>query len=90
MVSMARAGQTIMGCLPRKRMRRHSFSIGEWKPLMTVTPQALRCGAARTPGDRVPELGREGPHTWGRVLCGSGGESAIVARRARTAVPLAG
>lgn len=26
------------GCVPRKRRTRHSFSIGEWKPLITVTP----------------------------------------------------
>lgn len=33
-----RPGQMIRGCLPRRRMRRHSFSIGEWNPLMTVIP----------------------------------------------------
>jgi hypothetical protein len=40
MLPIARAWQMMMGCLPRSRMRRHSFSIGEWKPLTTVTPSS--------------------------------------------------
>ena len=38
MLSMPRAGQTAMGCLPRSRRRRHSRSIGVWKPPTTGTP----------------------------------------------------
>ena len=38
--SMARAGQIITGCLPRSRMRKIAFSMGEWKPLTTVTPSS--------------------------------------------------
>jgi len=30
------AKQIIIGCLPSRKMRKHSFSVGEWKPLTTV------------------------------------------------------
>ena len=34
----ARAGQIIIGGEPRRRICRHSFSTGEWKPLMMQRP----------------------------------------------------
>jgi hypothetical protein len=46
MCSMLRAGQITMGWAPRSRSRRHSFSIGEWKPPMTVTSASRRAQTA--------------------------------------------
>ena len=44
--SRLRAGQKITGCLPCNKIERHSFSIGEWKPLMTVTPASRKAWAS--------------------------------------------
>ena len=47
MLSMPRAGQTTTGWVPRISRRRHSRSIGVWKPPMTGTP-ASRMALARS------------------------------------------
>jgi len=41
----ARAGHIIVGCAPRSRICRHSFSTGEWKPLMTQRPASRHLAA---------------------------------------------
>ena len=59
--SMDRAGEIIIGWDPRNRMRRHSFSICEWNPLMTVTPSSRNVlavsyvGKMASPGVRAEQ-----------------------------------
>ena len=43
--SRLRAGQTTIGWVPRSSKLRHSCSIGEWKPLMTLTLASRRARA---------------------------------------------
>ena len=47
MLSMLRAGHTTTDWLPRSSRRRHSFSIGVWKPPITGVP-ASRMALAKS------------------------------------------
>ncbi len=77
-----RAGQMMMGCVPRKRICRHSFSTGEWKPLMTQHPASRHLAAwsqavrMTLPGQRAEQnsaiLGNASKSRLPRAESGSG------------------
>lgn len=65
--SMARAGHMMTGWLPRRSKSRHSLSIGEWKPPITVTPasrMALMTLKARSTASPGHCLEQKRPTSW--------------------------
>ena len=69
MLSMPRAGQTTTGWLPRNSSRRHSFSIGVWKP-----PIDGHAGVAHGPGKVV---GLEDEVAWAAIGAEEGGQRLV-------------